>query len=120
ARNAGRFRPRTVRTQPLLIGQVTLPRDISRESVALEHFPFGHRHRAHPYLAAAGGRTFRIDLPTTISISARIDGMMEYPAQQGARDGSPDQLATPRTLVDANSRADLVPCQVAVDFAVGT
>jgi hypothetical protein len=46
--------------------------------------------------------------------------MMKYPAQQGARDGSPDQLAAPRTLVDANSRADLVPSQVAVDFAVGT
>src|SRR5207249_11930781 len=57
---------RSVRQQLLLIGQVTLPRDVGREAILLEHLPLRHRHGPHPDLAPTGGRPLRIHAPAPV------------------------------------------------------
>ena len=107
--------PGAVLEQPLLVGQVTLPRDIGRQAVPLEHLPFRHRHLAHLDLAATGGRPFVIDTATPIGSKPphRSDDGASGPAC--SRGPAPFQLAASRTLVDAHTQADLVPRQIAVE-----
>src|SRR5262249_12323830 len=99
---------------------ITLPRDIGREPVTLNHLPLRHRYGPHTHLSPCGSRALAIHAPTSVRIRTCVYGMMEHTPQQSGRQASPFHFTTPRPPMHAHTHTDLVTGKITVHLAEGT
>src|SRR5208283_1833308 len=74
---------------------------------------------SHFGLTRIGGRRPVINAATPVGIGPRINRMVQHPAEGGPRGLPPFQLAPPWPSQQANSQANLIPHQIAVEPSEG-
>src|SRR4051812_29499759 len=99
--------------QLLLVGQVLLPRDISRQPALVEHMPLVARYEAPPDARLAGSPPAGIHLAAPEAVGPRIDRVVEHPRKLRAVGPTPLDLTWAGTVVRPDAQLDAMPDEVA-------